>query len=89
MCKLSSLGIKLTLPGPSAASTPKIPKDMCPGIPILKNLQAVLANTRLVAMHDQVVSLATEREIAKRKADRLAAEEEASKAQAPRAAKRG
>ena len=88
MCKLSFPDVKLTLPG-QAASTPKIPKDMCPGIPILKNTQPVLAHTRLVALHDPVVAVATEREIAKRKADRQAAEEAADKAREAKAAKKG
>ena len=86
-CTLAFPGIKLTIPG-QTAHTPKIPKGMCPGIPILKNMAAVPANTRLVAMHDQLVSAATEREIAKRKADRLDAEEELSKAEASKAAKK-
>ena len=62
---------------------------MCLGIPILKNLHAVPANMRLVARHDQVVAIATDREMAKRKADRQAAEAEVDKAQASKAAKTG
>ena len=78
--------IKLTIPGHAAVS-PKVPKGLCPGIPILKNMQAVPANTRLVALHDPVMALATEREVLKRKAERQATEE-AVKAQAANAARK-
>ena len=77
-CTLTFPEIKLTIPG-QTTHNPNIPKSTCPGIPILKNMQTAPAHMRLVTIHDQVVALATEQEIAKRKADRITAEVEHSK----------